>query len=371
MRVPVDRRAAILAAAAELFAAQGFAGTSVDEIGAAVGLTGPALYRHFPGKDALLAEVVMDTVAAFAVDDAGGLGQVVAATVAVALDDPARLATYVRERHRLVGSARQALARAERTLYRPWRTVIRVANPDLADGDVASRQLAALTAMSEVASRPPALARPRLDRLLVGAMTAVLAVPPLALPPTPAPSPGGWSLPPGRRDEIRAAALRLFRQRGYHGVGMDEIGRAAGVRGPTIYAHYEAKAAILLDVCERAEARFEAATHAAVAGATSAADALDRLAAAALGVVGDDRDLAVVAGREGAALPAADRRRLARRRDEVTATWAAVIGAVQPDRPEAEVRAVVDGARPLVVQLAHGLPVVAAGVPLVRAWCLG
>jgi AcrR family transcriptional regulator len=52
------RREQILAAAAELFARRGFHGVSIDDIGAAVGISGPALYRHFRSKDAMLGEML-------------------------------------------------------------------------------------------------------------------------------------------------------------------------------------------------------------------------------------------------------------------------------------------------------------------------
>ena len=44
----------IFSAAAELFRKQGYRGTRIEDIGAAVGTTGPAVYRHFPSKEALL-----------------------------------------------------------------------------------------------------------------------------------------------------------------------------------------------------------------------------------------------------------------------------------------------------------------------------
>ncbi|HEX2289671.1 MAG TPA: TetR/AcrR family transcriptional regulator, partial [Pseudonocardiaceae bacterium] len=53
------RRAQILHVAATLFARHGFHGVSIAELGAAVGVSGPALYRHFPGKEALLAEMLV------------------------------------------------------------------------------------------------------------------------------------------------------------------------------------------------------------------------------------------------------------------------------------------------------------------------
>ena len=49
----------MLAAAARLMAERGFAGVRLEDIGAAVGVSGPAMYRHFTGKDAVLAEMLI------------------------------------------------------------------------------------------------------------------------------------------------------------------------------------------------------------------------------------------------------------------------------------------------------------------------
>jgi AcrR family transcriptional regulator len=54
-----SRRQQILSTAAELFAQRGFHGVSVADLGAAVGISGPALYRHFTSKDAMLAEMLV------------------------------------------------------------------------------------------------------------------------------------------------------------------------------------------------------------------------------------------------------------------------------------------------------------------------
>ncbi|MFM7211620.1 MAG: TetR/AcrR family transcriptional regulator [Actinomycetota bacterium] len=55
-----DRRAEILQTASELFARNGFHGVSMDELGAAAGVSGPALYRYFPGKEAILSAMLID-----------------------------------------------------------------------------------------------------------------------------------------------------------------------------------------------------------------------------------------------------------------------------------------------------------------------
>lgn len=58
-RAKAERTDAILVAAAELFAQRGYSGVSLEEIGAAVGVSGPAVYRHFAGKQALLGALLI------------------------------------------------------------------------------------------------------------------------------------------------------------------------------------------------------------------------------------------------------------------------------------------------------------------------
>ena len=53
------RRDQILETAADLFATRGFHGVSVGEIGKACGISGPALYKHYDSKDAILAAMLV------------------------------------------------------------------------------------------------------------------------------------------------------------------------------------------------------------------------------------------------------------------------------------------------------------------------
>jgi AcrR family transcriptional regulator len=65
MRVPLpdapvtNRRDQILDVAAELFAEHGFHGVSIADLGAACGFSGPALYKHFRSKQAILSEMLV------------------------------------------------------------------------------------------------------------------------------------------------------------------------------------------------------------------------------------------------------------------------------------------------------------------------
>src|SRR5262249_5718752 len=56
---------------------------------------------------------------------------------------------------------------------------------------------------------------------------------------------------PSRREAVLAGATRLFRQRGYHAVSMDDIGAAVGIAGPSVYRHFASKADLLCAACTR------------------------------------------------------------------------------------------------------------------------
>ena len=53
-----SRRAALLDAAAQLFADRGYNGVSIEDLGAAAGVSGPAVYRHFTGKPSVLSALL-------------------------------------------------------------------------------------------------------------------------------------------------------------------------------------------------------------------------------------------------------------------------------------------------------------------------
>lgn len=59
-RAKASRQAALLREAARLFAEHGFNGVSLEDLGTAVGVSGPAIYRHFANKQAVLGAVLTD-----------------------------------------------------------------------------------------------------------------------------------------------------------------------------------------------------------------------------------------------------------------------------------------------------------------------
>ena len=137
----VTRREQILAAAAELFARYGFHGVGIDDIGAAVGVSGPALYRHFRSKDAMLAEMltgISDKLlhggrdrANAAGDPHEALDELVRWHVEFALTNPALITVHMRDLDSLPDQARRQVREVQRGYVEVWVDVLRGTRPDL------------------------------------------------------------------------------------------------------------------------------------------------------------------------------------------------------------------------------------------------
>jgi AcrR family transcriptional regulator len=55
-----------------------------------------------------------------------------------------------------------------------------------------------------------------------------------------------------REDQVRAAALRLFREKGYHATSMRDIANAVGINKGSLYSYIRAKEDLLIPVFEQA-----------------------------------------------------------------------------------------------------------------------
>jgi AcrR family transcriptional regulator len=135
------RREEILGIAAELFAARGFHGVSVAELGAACGMSGPALYKHFAGKDALLAEMLVSTseelltVGRLRVREAATPRDAVADLVdwhiSFALDRRATIVIQDRDWSALPDDAREQVRTLQRKYVDLWARALRAVHGDL------------------------------------------------------------------------------------------------------------------------------------------------------------------------------------------------------------------------------------------------
>lgn len=97
---------------------------------------------------------------------------------------------------------------------------------------------------------------------------------------------------PSRRPEIFAAALRLFRERGFHATSINDIGAEAGVAGTAVYSHFDTKQEVLAEAIREGAGRIGAGMAEAVAAeATDAEEALENVVRGYVEVVLDNADM--------------------------------------------------------------------------------
>ncbi|ASO22416.1 AcrR family transcriptional regulator [Actinoalloteichus hoggarensis] len=133
------RRQEILDAAAELFAARGYHGVSIEDLGRAVGVSGPALYRHFRNKEAVLGEMLLAVSerllaeggarVAEAVDARAALDALIAWHVDFALGRPALITVHDRELDNVPEEQRRTVRRLQRRYVEEWVTVLARLSP--------------------------------------------------------------------------------------------------------------------------------------------------------------------------------------------------------------------------------------------------
>ncbi|MFD7294569.1 TetR/AcrR family transcriptional regulator [Streptomyces sp. NPDC059897] len=161
------RREQILREAARLFAERGFHGVGVDEIGAAVGISGPGLYRHFAGKDAMLAELLVGIsgqlltggkrrVAEAEHGPEALLDSLIEGHIDFALDDRDLITLHDRELDRLRDSDRKLVRQLQRQYVELWVDAVRKVYPEL----VEAHARVAVHAVFGLLNSTPHLSRP-------------------------------------------------------------------------------------------------------------------------------------------------------------------------------------------------------------------
>ena len=137
------RRAQILTVAAKLFAKHGYHGVSIADLGAAVGISGPALYRHFPGKEALPEEMLVgisehllhggQTLAAGIDDPHELLRELVAFQTDFATREPELIVVQDRDLANLPEGARRTVRQLQRRYVEIWVDTLRSVHPGMTE----------------------------------------------------------------------------------------------------------------------------------------------------------------------------------------------------------------------------------------------
>ncbi|MGE5696760.1 MAG: TetR/AcrR family transcriptional regulator [Candidatus Sericytochromatia bacterium] len=129
-RLKSDRRSKLLAAAERLIAERGYLAVRLEDIGAAAGVSGPAIYRHFPNKEALLAELLVgistrllagaQAVVSESADVDAALGGLVDFHLDFALGEPDLIRIQDRDLAHLPERAKRQVRKSQRQYVETW-----------------------------------------------------------------------------------------------------------------------------------------------------------------------------------------------------------------------------------------------------------
>jgi AcrR family transcriptional regulator len=181
---PVSRRDQLLAASARLFAERGYRGVAIDDIGAAVGISGPAIYRHVNGKQEILAALLVG-ISQYLLDEGSALAdgcrgrdlleRLVAFHLDFSLGSPDLIVIQDRDLDSLADDARRQVRRLQRAYLDVWVVALRDACTGLGEEDARVRAHACFGLLNATPHLEPAIRDDARDTLARMALAALLS----------------------------------------------------------------------------------------------------------------------------------------------------------------------------------------------------
>lgn len=333
----------------------------MSDVAEAVSIGPSALYRHFRGKEELLATVVLD-----------GLARISAVVAAAAQDDsydlPTELATTLlehrgvgvlwrRESRQLTAEHRARFSAVAREIVSDFSVVIRNRRSDLgeATGDIDPAGLLAWCTMAvanSVSFHSLVLPEPEftkvLSNLIATAMNSDIGSASAATSAEATPALTQQS----RREAILTAATRLFALKGFAGVSVDDIGESIGIAGPSVYNHFTSKAEILWAAVIRGDEWLRMDMNRAFAQASDPLDGLHRLLASYISFGLDNPHLIQVLVSETNYLPQPEIPRAKAAQLAYIGEWVHLVRQVHPEWDPIRARIHVQAAQSMVNDVA-------------------
>ncbi|WP_033293878.1 TetR/AcrR family transcriptional regulator [Amycolatopsis jejuensis] len=180
-----SRREQVLTAATTLFGERGFHAVSMEDIGAAAGIAGPSVYRHFPSKVALMVAIghraadrlaVAAEQALQAPDERTALGRLAASYVHVLLRTPELLVSFTTDRGTTPDRDKADLRRVQVDYVGQWVSLLSAVFPELPAREAKIRVHAALTIANDLSRTGRVKNRPHLQAELTALLLAVLGL---------------------------------------------------------------------------------------------------------------------------------------------------------------------------------------------------
>ncbi|MCV7220316.1 TetR/AcrR family transcriptional regulator [Mycolicibacterium elephantis] len=351
-------------AAAHLFQEYGYQNVSIDRIGAAVGLTGPAVYRHFKGKHDILVHALMSQVHLTeelhtAVDEQGTTAEEKLHLLLAGFSDLTvygnEATLWRREQRHLNPDEREVFQRYFADNQQRIAEQIMAFRPELSAAKAELLGSAVLATYSNTPDIRGTLSADRLQEIQTAVAWAIIDCdlpdpdPDPDAPATPAPND---RRPAGRRERIIDAAARLFNERGFYDVHIDDIAKASEMSTATLYQHVSSKTEVLRAVLERGAEGLLYVTADALAYASTPESALDALIETYIRqAVGPYGRIMQILTADLLYLPEDDQQALRNAQREYVAEWIHVIEQLAQGLSASDARALAQAAIGVVTDL--------------------
>ncbi|WP_435405717.1 TetR family transcriptional regulator [Mycolicibacterium parafortuitum] len=360
-RRPKDRKAQIARASAEAFSELGYNGVSMELIASRVGISAPALYRHYAGKYELfrgavlnLGQQLVEGTADIAGDDPQTvLDGLVAALTDIALANRSSGGLYRWEGRYLRGDDHEALLDQARTVHRRIRGPLSLLRPELTHPQLVTLTTAVLSVVGSIVDHRAKLPAAQVHRVMQQICRAVVAVElPTDVADAPVPQdPVRLTVETSKYEALLTESIRLFAHNGYRDTSMEQIASAVGIPASGIYKYFSGKSDILAAIFRRASDRMSAALAAIIASVPDPADALAAVTDAYIARAFDQPELERVYYSERLNMTPADQRIIRGLQRATLESWVELVVAVRPEWTPAEGRFAVYAASSLVIDL--------------------
>lgn len=358
-----------------MFTACGYHAARLDDIAEAAGISAPALYRHFPNKYALfsettrrLADVITEAVAAVPPDlpaDAE-LPALLAALARTSMSHRHTGGLYRWERHYLAAEDAEDVRQVVQAQHRRVRSALARRTSGRSTTELNTVAAAMIAVVASPTTHGTAMgARP--GEVLV--TDAALRLADVDVRSRTERSTMGSGLPPAtKREVLLAESIRLFADRGFGEVTVENIARACDLPASGFYRYFESKSAILNEALWRTSDRVTAAIADTLAEASTPRDAIVDMTARYVRLCRSSPDLITVYVAEAGNLDPGQRRALRNQQRICVDEWAAWVASDRPDVSAAQARFLVMAALNVIHDLTRGNHCPAADVTRDLAW---
>jgi AcrR family transcriptional regulator len=367
-RRPKDRKAQIARASAESFSALGYHAVSMEAIAAKVGISAPALYRHYASKYDLFRGAVLalgqqlvdctefadaEPADISAADPTATLDRLVDALIDVTLANRESGGLYRWQARYLHGEDQSILMDQLRVVNRRIQQPLMVIRPTLTSSHRWMLSSGLLSVIGSIVDHRVALPSDEISALLADVASAMLGAE-LPKPEEALSRPASWRIfesDTGVYEALLQASMVLFNAKGYPATSMAEIASAVGIPVSGIYRYFPGKCDILSTGLRRASDRISGRFSAILTGLAEPRQMLILLIEAYVATSFANPELAAIYYTERVNLTRVDQELLRGVQRSTIDGWMRLLTSARPTLSPAQARILVHAAMALVVDV--------------------